>query len=225
MPQWQASQVTPPVSEPLLVAAVKDQSRVDFTDDDAYLGTLIAAARDWFELRTGRQLVRATWNLWLDGFPTGNDPRPGSYGVVRGGQLPAAFPQSLYRDGRFWIPRPPLWQVNSVTYVDATGATRTLTANVDYIVSGQKDPAFIAPAYGRPWPVARPQLQAVQIAFDSGYAAIPPLALLAMKAAVSYWYKFREPVLSGTIMAPLPNHMESMIGSFKTGVYNPGEYK
>ena len=61
--------VTPPAEEPVSLADAKLHLRVDFTDDDALITSLIAAARQAAETLTGRQIVTARWKLVLDSFP------------------------------------------------------------------------------------------------------------------------------------------------------------
>ena len=49
--------VTPPAEEPVSLAEARLHLRVDFTDDDALITSLIAAARQAAETLTGRQFV------------------------------------------------------------------------------------------------------------------------------------------------------------------------
>ncbi|PVY28275.1 putative phage protein (predicted DNA packaging)/uncharacterized phiE125 gp8 family phage protein [Paraburkholderia silvatlantica] len=43
--------------------------RIDIDDDDALIGALIAAARDYAEGETHKQIVSARWRQVLDSFP------------------------------------------------------------------------------------------------------------------------------------------------------------
>jgi hypothetical protein len=47
---WLPPEVSPPTAEPVTLPEVKRQARAEFhTDDDTYLGELIASARDHVE--------------------------------------------------------------------------------------------------------------------------------------------------------------------------------
>lgn len=61
--------VSAPAGEPITLLEAKQHLRVDVDDDDALIGSLITAARQAAETRTGRQLMTARWKLVLDGFP------------------------------------------------------------------------------------------------------------------------------------------------------------
>jgi uncharacterized phiE125 gp8 family phage protein len=58
--------VTPPSLEPVTLAEAKAHLKVDTSDDDALIGTLITAARARAEWHTGRALVTQSWILWRD---------------------------------------------------------------------------------------------------------------------------------------------------------------
>lgn len=53
--------VTPPAGEPVSLAEAKQHLRVDGGDDDLLIGSLITAARQAAETKTGRQLITARW--------------------------------------------------------------------------------------------------------------------------------------------------------------------
>jgi uncharacterized phiE125 gp8 family phage protein len=58
--------ITPPAIEPVTLAEAKAHLKVDTTDDDALITTLIAAARARAEWYTGRAFVTQSWMLWRD---------------------------------------------------------------------------------------------------------------------------------------------------------------
>ena len=58
--------VSAPAGEPITLLEAKQHLRVDVDDDDALIGSLITAARQAAETRTGRQLMTARWKLVLD---------------------------------------------------------------------------------------------------------------------------------------------------------------
>src|SRR5210317_847009 len=50
-----------PASEPITTAEAKTHLRVDFSDDDTYIDTLIASARKYCEQYTNRVFITQTW--------------------------------------------------------------------------------------------------------------------------------------------------------------------
>src|SRR5580698_760383 len=71
--------VLDPIVEPVSLSDMKNYLRVDVTDDDLLISTLISASRERAEDLTGRCLVAQQWVFNMDRFPTwwGNDG--GSY--------------------------------------------------------------------------------------------------------------------------------------------------
>lgn len=61
--------VTPPTVEPVSIADIKADFRVDAADDDARLDRHISEAREWVEKRIQTKLLTQTWELILDEFP------------------------------------------------------------------------------------------------------------------------------------------------------------
>lgn len=165
--------VTPPAAEPFDVAEAKLHLRVDGTDEDALIGSLIVVARRMAEMRTGRALLPQTWRLLLSSFPCDARPIP--------------------------LPRPPFASVTSFTWVDAAGVTQTL-APPAYAVTQGGMLASLVPAFGTVWPVARSYPDSVAITFAAGYAnaaAVPADLKAWMKIAVATLYDNRDAVLRG----------------------------
>ena len=74
--------MTPPAAEPVTVEEAKGPLRVTHSRDDDRLGDVIAAARQYFEEYTGRQIMPAVWRARFDHFPAYRNeirlPRPPS---------------------------------------------------------------------------------------------------------------------------------------------------
>ena len=62
---------TPPNAEPIVLADVKAHLRLAITDDDAYITSLITAARRAIESRYGLCLMPQSWALFTDHWPKG----------------------------------------------------------------------------------------------------------------------------------------------------------
>lgn len=148
--------------EPVTLAEAKLHLRVDHSVDDDYIeDELIIAARQYVELHCRRTLMKTTYRLTLDRFPS--DSRGG---VIR-------------------LPNPPLLSVSSITYIDNAGDSQTVTST-DYRVDVYKEPGEIEPAYGKTWPSTRTLTGAVTVNYVAGYSdsSTPATARLAVPACL-----------------------------------------
>ncbi|HDR9185281.1 head-tail connector protein [Burkholderia vietnamiensis] len=150
--------ITPPSAEPLTLDEAKLHLRVDINDDDALIGALIAAARDYAEGETHKQIVSARWKQVLDSFPG-----PSLIGIPYG--RPYALPGHA-----IYLQRAPVIRVVSIQYLDMAGVTQTMP-DADYTVDYSSEPVRITPVFGKIWPIPLPQIGAVWINFDAGFAA------------------------------------------------------
>ncbi|MGO4154345.1 head-tail connector protein [Cupriavidus sp. YAF13] len=150
--------ITPPTALPVSLAEAKLHLRVDIADDDTLIGALIAAARDYAEGLTHKQMVAARWKQVMDSFPG-----PSLIGIPCG--RPFTLPGHA-----IYLQRGPVLQVMSIQYLDMAGAVQTMPAG-DYTVDYSSDPVRITPVFGKIWPVPLPQIGAVWVTFDAGWAA------------------------------------------------------
>lgn len=170
--------ITPPAEEPVSLESAKAHCRVDVNDDDALLTGLIVAARQLAEHLTGRALITQQWKLSLDCFPI----------------------------AAIHAPHPPLQTVESIEYIDQTGATQTL-ADAAYRVHTSALEGLIVPAYGTRWPAARNDIGSVSIVLNVGYGAaadVPQAIKQWMLLCIGTWYGSREQILTGTVVSELP---------------------
>lgn len=138
----------------LTTAEAKLHLRVDLSDEDTLIDSMVKAATLDAEHLMQRAVMPQKWRVSLDEFPT-------SYctGYSRNAMRYAID-----------LPMPPVTAVDSVTYIDSTGASIVL-ANTEYqVTSGSDYITRIVPAYGKAWPAARFQPESVQIIFSTGYA-------------------------------------------------------
>lgn len=163
---------------------------------------LIPAMRHRAEIATNRQLTQVTYDLSLDAFD--------------------------WTDGWLELPKPPLVEVVSVSYLDATGVAQVLDAST-YAVDAPTGPkpsrGRLRLAYGGTWPALRDQAGAVTVRFLAGYSALPipvvgPTCPALLKAAmlldIATLYEHRENVVTGTIVADVPRTAAAIYKSFKS---------
>jgi len=186
------SLVTAP-AEPLTTAEAKAHLRVTHNDDDAYIYSLISAARHAVEAETNRALMTQTWDWTLDMF-SGN--------------------------GHLEVPKAPLISVTHVKYVDTAGVEQTwATSNytVQTYAGPRAEPGRIALGYSLAWPVFRSELGAVRIRFVAGYGnamQVPGPLLEAVRQLIATWYEQRASV-STVAVSEMPHGLQFLTGPFK----------
>jgi len=173
-------EITPPAEEPITTSEAKlsPSLRVATATDDTAIGTLITTARKLAETYTLHALVTQTWELVLDGFPTG--------GIV--------------------VPLPPLQSVTSIKYIDTDGTEQTLDALL-YSVDDDSIPGLIVPAYGETWPTTRDEVNAVRVRFVAGFgdaSDVPEDIKSWIKIMVGTMYDNPQGIVVGQTVMSIP---------------------
>jgi uncharacterized phiE125 gp8 family phage protein len=125
------------------VAEAKAHLRVDSSDDDDLIESMIYTATDYVQTRTRRQLLAQTNSLYLDAFPPEIT------------LMPSPLSQATAS--------PPVIQ-----YYDTGGTQQTLSSD-EYTVDDKQEPAKVVPAYGKAWPATYSIPNAVVVRYDTGY--------------------------------------------------------
>ena len=163
--------VTAPAAEPVSLTQAKAHLRVDHTSDDTLITEHITAARLQAEHTTKRQLITATYDLWLNTFP-------------RGSQLV--------------LPKPALQSVTTLKYTDYAGA-ETTWASSNYHVDATRVHGSLVLAYGISWPsVTLRTVNGIAVRFVAGYGAaadVPQDIKNAMLLLIGHYYENREGVV------------------------------
>lgn len=192
------TRATPPAVEPVTVSEAKAHLRVDVSDDDAYIATLITAAREWCEQYLDRTLIDTQWTMRLDSFP---------YEIE--------------------LPRPPIASAGTATAVTLTytlgdDSTATLSST-QYRVDRNSTPGVVRQLRAGTWPANLDDYNAVAVTWWAGYGAsgtsVPAAIRHAMLMLVAHWYENRNTVLVGSISKPLEYAVESLLSSQKWGSY------
>ena len=196
------SVITEPTEEPLVPADVHAHCSIDDDADDLLLETYIASARAVAEETTGRQLMTATKEVILDGFPG---------------------------DDQIRIPSPPLIELLSVKYLDTNGVEQTLDPSY-YVVEKVKGEAglcsFLRLGYGLVWPSVQTVRRNVRVRFRCGYvtgagteldpevAHVPKGILHAMMVGVEESYGNRGESIQGRISTAATMTMTRLLRRF-----------
>lgn len=166
---------------------MKQHLRVDFPDDDALISSLITAARQRIEDITGRALMSQQWTMLLDHFPGHY-----SHGFLADRlEFATLYGRLPHAHRTIFLPRAPVLTVDSIAYIDTTGAEQTLDPS-SYKVDTLSEPARVRPAYNQFWPATQYEMDAVTILFTVGYDVVPQPIIQAMKLLVAFLYENRE---------------------------------
>jgi uncharacterized phiE125 gp8 family phage protein len=194
------TRVAGPAVEPLTVAEAKLHLRVDISEDDAFIGTLITAAREWVENYLDRTLITTQLILRAAEFPT----------------------------EELELARPPMVASGTatavvITYTLADTTTATLSTAL-YRVDRTSTPGNVAPIINGTWPSdVIEDANAVAVTYWAGYgptsASVPATIRHAMLMLIGHWYERRSAVLTGTISKPLEFAVESLLASNNWGQY------
>ena len=205
--------ITPPTAEPLSLPEAKLHLRVDIADDDTLIGALIAAARDYAEGLTRKQMVAARFRQVMDSLPG-----PSLMGVPYG--RPFSLPGHA-----IYLQRAPVQQVVSIQYLDMGGSVQTMPA-ADYTVDYSSDPVRITPVFGKIWPIPLPQIGSVWVTFDAGFGAPMTADVAGGTVSVQGWKALtvgdalRLSNGGGALPAPLQPNTDYYVRS----VVSPGVY-
>ena len=159
--------ITPPALEPVSLSEVKAQCRIDGTQDDALLTSLITAARQLAEIYLGRALLTQTLRVLYDRVPTGT---------------------------ALELPRAPLQSITSVKVYDEADAATTLSA-AQYMADSASQPGrlVLRPGYG--WPSGFRRANGFEVQYVAGYGAlasdVPAAIRQSILAHVAYLYSQR----------------------------------
>ena len=161
--------VTAPTETPIALSEVKDQLRIEHSDDDALLTRLIDVAVAFTDAQgaLGKAMITQTWAQWVESDP----PR-----IVR-------------------LSLGPFQSLDAVRYYDVDGALQNDDVN-NYNVFGFAAHATIQPKDGESWPDTQERGDAIQLEFTVGYGDtaddVPATLRHALMLLIGHWYDNRE---------------------------------
>jgi uncharacterized phiE125 gp8 family phage protein len=185
--------ITAAAENPVSLEEAKSHLREVDTDNDTLIGTMVSAATKYAERFLGRALVDQTWELHLDEFPTAED------------------------ELAIKIPLPPLIEVESIKYDDASGVEQTLSDD-QYVVDNVSQPGWVVPV--STWPTPNDAVNSVRIRFRAGYLDqsvspaqenVPENLKAAILLHVGAMFAHREEVVVGQAANLLPFGARAML--------------
>lgn len=190
--------ITQPTVEPVSLADAKAHCRIDGNEDDAYVASLISAAREWVEDYIDRTLVHTQYQMRLDQFPP-----------------------------EIELPRPPMALSGTATSVtvtytlNSTGQTATLETS-QYRVDRDSTPGAIRNLYGQTWPSNLDDPGSITVTWWAGFgtdgSSTPVRAKHAMLMLISTWYE-RRTAVDNVSANEVPFGVKSLLDSVSWGSY------
>jgi uncharacterized phiE125 gp8 family phage protein len=180
------------------LAELKDELRIDHTDEDTWLDNCRLAATQWVERNTNRVFVqRAGFVLTLPRFPYW-----GNKGI-------ALYPN-------------PVVQIDSIQYVDGAGTLQAYGGTSRFYGGEEHQPAWVLPELDTDWPDTRGDNlpNEVRISFTGGFGlAVTDTPEALRKCALwasTLWYEQRLPL--GGVQAPrfeVPMHLRAVMDQYR----------
>lgn len=206
--------VAPPTVEPVDLATAKLHLKVDTTDDDALITSLIAAARRACEAFTGLAFITQTWELWLDRAPSDRRGSPWWDGTREGPISLIEQPMRVLP-----IPKPPLQAANFAASTFALDNTETVFDSSSYIIDLKSRPGRMALNVGAVWPTGLRAVNAIKVSFQAGFgdtaSSVPEDIKQAVLLLVGHLYENREAVTKDISPTELPLGVRTLLDSYK----------
>jgi len=181
-----------PALEPISLSEAKDHLRIDGTDEDTYLATVITAARKFCEQYCNRAFITQTWKQYPDVFSDGMK-----------------------------LSINPVQSVTSITYYDVDGVSQTLNAS-QYQIDLSDDVCRIYEAVAVDFPdVQDEKINPITITYVAGYGSaatdVPMDIRHAIKLMISHLFENREGVLtvSSVQNIPLPKTVQVLLNNYR----------
>jgi hypothetical protein len=189
---------TPPTVEPVTLSEAKVHAKVDVSDDDAYIASLITMSRQYVESVLDTSLINQTLEARYDVFPL----------------------------WELILPRPPMSPAAvTVIYRDEAGRQNTITSSAGHFqVDSNVIPGRIYPNYESVWPAVRGDENSVLVRWVAGYgassASVPAVTKHLILLQVAHLYEMRQPVIAGySQILPVPQTFDALLAASGWGGY------
>lgn len=183
--------ITPPVNRIVDLVTAKLHCRVDFTDDDTLITSLILAAESYLDGYSGilgRALINQTWEQSFDSFDS-----------LR---LPVGIASNIA----------------SLKYYDTNNVQQTLV-NTTYQLFTNEAYSFADLAPTKSWPSIYTRPDSVTVQWIAGYGPnatdVPAAIVQAIKMLLGHWYENRGTVVMDMKTEDMPMASTALLAPFR----------
>ena len=180
-----------PAIEPISLDEAKQHLRVDSTDEDVLIQSLISAARLHLETLTNRVFISQSWTILRDAWPKSN--------VLE-------------------LPIGPVSEVEEIRVLEGDDVTLIISPAL-YLVDTGNVPSRIAMRDFSGWPRPRQVLNGIEIDIVAGYGPaatdVPQALRHAILLLMAHWFEHREPIAMGSGAVMVPGGVDAIVSSYR----------
>lgn len=180
-----------PDFEPITLAEAKAHLRIDGSEEDALINSLIITSRLHVEAALGLALITQSWSYFIDRWPRGRS-------VV--------------------LPLKPVQAVSQVRVWAADGSSQIIPA-ASYLLDGPGSPPRLVWHGAASPPVPGRLANGIEIGLEAGYggaaADVPAPLRQALLLLVAHWYEFRAPVEIGASDVEVPHMVSTLLAPYR----------
>lgn len=186
--------VTAPATTAISLEEVRQQLRIEHSDDDLLLDRLINVAQAFTDVMgaLGHAMINQTWAQWVAPYPS---------------------------EVRLFLG--PVRSVSSIKYYDTDGVLQTATLD-NFDVFGTEFATTIKPKSGYAWPSTQNRPDAIRIEYVIGYGSsasdVPEGIRHAMMMLIGHWYENRENAALDQL-SDVPYGYDVIIGLYRRAWY------
>lgn len=181
------SLVTAPTSRPLTLDQVKRHLRIETSDDDLYLESLIDASIAHLESVSDLKLITQTWRQYLDELPENNTVRLSVF---------------------------PVRSITSVVYFDTNGDEKSVTNNRLELDRFSNPARLIIGNVGSIEPKLNGIEITIEAGFGETAIDVPDSLIRALLVLIAHNYEFRGAVPVSDIPASEPHGFRTLIAPY-----------
>ena len=179
-----------PASEPVTVAEAKAHLRVDATQEDTLIASLILTSRLHVEAALGLALITQSWRVLLDRWPPEKDVE---------------------------LPLRPLQSIAAVRVLPAEGAAVVIDA-ANYLADTASVPPRLVRT-GVIWRQPGKAANGIEIDLTAGYgddaSDVPAPVRQALLLLIAHWYERREPIEVGSPDTMVPAAVSDLLEPYR----------
>ena len=211
-------QTSAPAVEPVSLVDAKAFLRIDTSDEDTLIQSLIMTSRLHIEVALGLALIQQTWSCFIDRWPPILDTRsaplqPG--GVVF--TIPDPRARLNATADAILLPLNPVKSVDAIRVYADDGTFASLPLD-GFVADLASKPARLVRRFATASPEPGRRLNGIEIAITAGFgpapADVPAPIRQALLLLVAHWYEHRDPGEIGSIEARVPAAVSSLLSTY-----------